>query len=382
VSIELSSAERDRYARHLVLLEIGEEGQRKLKNARVVVVGLGGLGSPAALYLAAAGVGTLGLVDDEVVELSNLQRQVIHFSSSQGMPKVRSAEARLREVNPHVQVEGMQVRLRAVNALDLLKKYDVVIDASDNLETRYLINDACALLGLPDVYGSVVGFEGHVSVFDARKGPCYRCLYPRPPEPGSIRTCSEAGVLGVLPGMVGTLQAAEALKLVLGVGESLIGRVVLVDALGARFDEMRLQKDQECPLCGTRPSIRALIDYEAFCSHKGGTTNLMGSVFSEISVQHLKQRLEKGESILLLDVREPYEYRVANLSGHLIPLGQLADRAEELDRSREIVVYCHHGSRSAFAVQFLKNQGFERVLNLTGGIDAWSREVDPSLPRY
>jgi len=379
---ELTSAERNRYARHLVLPEIGEAGQLKLKSARVVIVGLGGLGSPAALYLAAAGVGTLGLIDDEIVELSNLQRQVLHASSAEGTPKVQSAAERLKALNPEIRIEAKQVRMTSANALNLLRGFDIVIDGSDNLPTRYLVNDACALLGLPDVYGSVIGFEGQLSVFDASRGPCYRCLYPNPPQPGSVRSCVEAGVLGGQTGVIGTLQSIEALKMILGEGEPLIGRVLLFDSLTARFDEMRLQKDVNCALCGTHPSIHDLRDYEAFCSHNGGRGISMESTFSAISVHQLKQKIEKGEKVFLLDVREPYEYKVANLSGHLIPLGQLADRVHELDPEREIVVYCHHGNRSAFAVQFLKNQGFESVVNLAGGIDAWSQEVDPSLPRY
>lgn len=379
---ELSAGERERYARHLVLPEIGEAGQLKLKRSRVVIVGLGGLGSPAALYLAAAGVGALALIDDEMVETSNLQRQVLHSTPATGTPKVQSAAERLHALNPDVRIEAMQVRLTSGNALSLLRGHDIVIDASDNLPTRYLVNDACSLLGLPDVYGSVIGFEGQLSVFHASKGPCYRCLFPHPPEPGTVPSCAEAGVLGVLPGIIGTLQATEALKLILGQGEAMVGRVLLYDALATKFEEVRLEKDDHCALCGTHPSIHDLGDLEAFCSNNGGTKNSMGSTFSEISVHDLKQRIQKGERVFLLDVREPYEYKVANLSGHLIPLGQLADRVQELDPEKEIVVYCHHGNRSAFAVQFLKNQGFESVLNLSGGIDAWSKEVDPNLPRY
>lgn len=365
-----------------MLPEVGEKGQQKLRSARVLIVGVGGLGSPAAMYLAAAGVGTIGLVDDDVVDISNLQRQIIHSSGMEGNPKVSSAGDRLCSINPLVEVKLFRSRLTSQNALEIIEGYDVVVDASDNFPTRYLVNDACVLLGKPDVYGSVLGFEGHASVFFSRKGPCYRCLHPEPPPASAAPTCADAGVLGVLPGVIGTIQATEALKLVLGVGEPLFGRVMIFDAHAMKFTEMKLPKDPDCVLCGQRPSITQLIDYETFCS--GKKQEAAGNVTDvpEISVRQLKDRLERGEVPFLLDVRESYEYKIANLRGKPIPLGELPARMHELDRSREVIVYCHHGHRSWLAVEFLKKQGFGMVKNLTGGIDAWAREIDPQMPRY
>ena len=377
-----SDEERQRYARHFVLPEVGEAGQEKLKRSSVLIVGVGGLGSPAAMYLAAAGVGTLGLADGDSVQLNNLQRQILHGTAQQDRPKVLSGQDRLRDINPHVTTTLYQTTLTSENAFEILRPYDVVIDATDNFPTRYLLNDACVLLGKPDIFASILGFDGYVSVFDARRGPCYRCMFPEPPDPGSVPTCAEGGVLGVLPGIIGSLQASEALKLILGIGDPLIGRVLRFDALAAHLDELSLSKDPGCSVCGTNPTVKHLIDYEGFCSRKDEGSERMEHQEGEISVRRLKERLDKGEQMFLLDVREPYEHRIANLNGHLIPLGQLADKVHELDPLRETIVYCHHGNRSAFAVQMLKNFGFENVRNLVGGIDRWAHEIDPTMQRY
>jgi adenylyltransferase/sulfurtransferase len=377
----LGPAELLRYSRHLILPEVGLEGQRRLKASSAVIVGAGGLGSPAALYLAAAGVGRIGLVDDDVVDATNLQRQVLHGSASVGRPKLESARLRLEDLNPEVRVETRPARLTAGNALDVLRGYDVVLDGSDNFPTRYLVNDACVLLGRPDVYGSVFRFEGQASVFDSRRGPCYRCLYPEPPPPGLVPSCAEGGVLGVLPGVIGTLQAVEALKLLLGAGETLVGRLLVFDALGLRFRELRLRKDPACPLCGEHPTQRGLIDYERFC----GLTPEAGQEARgwEIAPGELASRLVGGEAPDMVDVREPHEYQIARIEGaRLIPLGELAARLGELDSAREVVLYCHHGVRSMAALQELRRAGFRRLRSLRGGIEAWSLEVDPSVPRY
>jgi sulfur-carrier protein adenylyltransferase/sulfurtransferase len=376
----LSREELLRYGRHLILPEVGLEGQQRLKASSVLIVGAGGLGSPLALYLAAAGVGHLGLVDFDRVDASNLQRQILHGSSSVGKPKLESARARLADLNPGVRVTLHERYLDRDHALELLGGYDVIADGTDNFATRYLVNDACVLLGKPNVYGSIFRFEGQASVFDARVGPCYRCLYPVPPPPGLVPSCAEGGVLGVLPGVIGTLQATETLKLLLGIGEPLIGRLLVYDALAASFRELRLRKDPSCPLCGEQPTIRELQDYDAFCGvHPGDKADEAW----EIGAHELSARLAAGEDVMLVDVREPQEERIARLPGaRLIPLGSLLGRANELDSAREIVLFCHHGIRSMRALEFLRDAGFRRLKSLHGGIDAWSTDVDPEVPRY
>jgi adenylyltransferase/sulfurtransferase len=375
---ELTSDELLRYGRHLVLPDVGLEGQRKLKAARVLLVGAGGLGSPVALYLAAAGVGTLGLIDFDVVDLSNLQRQLLHGTSDVGRSKLESARDRIEDVNPNVAVDTYEMRLTSANALDILGEYDVVVDGTDNFATRYLTNDACVLLGKPNVYGSIFRFEGQASVFATESGPCYRCLYPEPPPPGLVPSCAEGGVLGVLPGIVGTIQATEALKLVLGIGEPLVGRLLLIDALGSHFRTVALARDPECPACGTR-EIRELIDYDKFC---GVSTTADGEV-PEITPGELARRLARGDPLEVIDVREPDEWEIARIPGaRLIPLSSLPQALSSLDAGREIVLHCHHGIRSAHAVRQLRAAGFLRVWNLAGGIDRWSDEVDATVPRY
>jgi adenylyltransferase/sulfurtransferase len=376
---DLSNAELARYARHLVLPEVTLEGQRRLKQGSVLLVGAGGLGSPAALYLAAAGVGRLGLVDFDVVDESNLQRQVLHDTGSIGRPKLESAAERLRALNPHVEVELHAAALTRENALGLLGRYDVVVDGTDNFETRYLTNDACHFLRKPNVYGSVYRFEGQASVFWTERGPCYRCLYPEPPPPGLVPSCAEGGVLGILPGVVGGIQATEALKILLAIGEPLVGRLLLYDALAMRFDEVRLRKDPECPLCGTAPTIHELQDYPAFC----GTGRGQADEPAEIGAVELKRRLDAGEPLRVLDVREPHEWAIARIEGaELVPLGSLGERLHELDPAASYVVHCRSGVRSARAIAQLRAAGFTRLLNLRGGILAWAREVDPSVPTY
>lgn len=381
MSASLSHPELLRYSRHLLLPEVGVEGQQRLKAARVLLVGAGGLGSPAALYLAAAGIGTLGVVEYDRVDTTNLQRQIAHGTSTVGQPKLQSLTDRLRDLNPYVVVEPYPVRLSSANALEILRSFDVVLDGSDNFPTRYLVNDACVLLGKPLVYGAIFRFEGQVSVFDARKGPCYRCLYADPPPPGLVPSCAEGGVLGVLPGVIGSLQALEALKLILGVGESLVGRLVLFDALRLRFRELNLTRDPDCPVCGTHPTIRELIDYEAFCGIGDGTAAPAAGL--EISVEALRERRRAGNSMLLIDVREPHEWDIAHIDGaELIPLRQLPARLRELDAHAEIVTYCHRGLRSLQALELLRSAGFDNVRSLSGGIDAWAAEADPAMARY
>lgn len=382
----LSPDELQRYHRHLILPEIGEDGQRRLKTARVLLIGAGGLGSPAALYLAAAGVGTLGIVDADEVELSNLQRQVLHDTESVGVPKVDSAVSRLRAINPHVDVIAHHARLTSANAMELLSAYDVIVDGSDNFQTRYLVNDACVLLGKPNVYGSVLRFEGQASVFSFGDGPCYRCLFREPPPPGLVQNCAESGVLGVLPGMIGVVQAAETIKLITGAGELLVGRLLLVDGLRMRFRTIDVPRDPECRACGTH-EISALIDYDAFCgvNRESHDEQLMDASddADEVPPRSLAARLAAGLTPTLLDVREPYEWAIARLpDARLVPLDTLPDVVHTLDPSAELVVYCHHGMRSAAAVAWLRDRGFRRARNLTGGIDRWSREVDPSTRRY
>jgi len=376
----LDPLEIARYSRHLVLPEVGMEGQRRLRRARVVVVGAGGLGSPLVLYLAAVGVGRIGLVDFDVVDLSNLQRQVLYGTEDVGRSKAELARQRIEALNPHVRVDCHVVRLTSDNALGILGDYDVVLDGTDNFPTRYLVNDACVLLGKPNVYGSIFRFEGQVSVFGAAGGPCYRCLYPEPPAAGSVPNCAEGGVLGVLPGTVGTLQATEAIKLILGQGQPLVGRLLLFDALEMRFRELKLRKDPHCPVCGESPLIRQLIDYEAAC---GVAPEPQSSAPPAIEVEELRVRLDGGAPPLLLDVRTPEEWAICRIDGaRLIPVQALPSRIDELERQREVVVYCHVGWRSAWAVDLMLRRGFSRVVNLAGGIDAWSQRVDPSVPRY
>jgi sulfur-carrier protein adenylyltransferase/sulfurtransferase len=368
-----------RYSRHLILPDIGIAGQRKLKAARVLLVGAGGLGSPAALYLAAAGVGTIGLVDFDVVDRTNLQRQVLHGTAAIGRSKLESAAERLHDINPHAHVEPFAVRLTAENALGILGGFDVVVDGSDNFPTRYLVNDACVLLGKPDVYGAVFRFDGQASVFAAPHGPCYRCLYAEPPPPDLVPSCAEGGVLGVLPGIIGSIQALEAIKLITGVGEPLTGRLLLLDALHLQFREIQLRKDPACPVCGADPVVTALIDYEAFCGV--GAQDVYDG--SEISAPELAAERGRNATLVLLDVREPHEREIAVLPGALyIPLSALPDRLGELDGHAEIVAFCHHGTRSLRALDLLRGAGFAKVRSLRGGIDAWSCEVDGTVARY
>jgi sulfur-carrier protein adenylyltransferase/sulfurtransferase len=378
----LSNEEILRYSRHLIMPEVGMEGQQKLKAAKVLCIGTGGLGSPLALYLAAAGVGTLGLVDFDVVDYTNLQRQIIHSTPDVGRPKLESAEEKLRALNPYVDIRKFETRLTSANALEIFRDFDVIADGTDNFPTRYLVNDACVLTGKPNVYGSIFRFEGQASVFAAKEGPCYRCLYPEPPPPGLVPSCAEGGVLGILPGLVGIIQATEAIKLILGAGEPLIGRLLMVDALAMSFRTLKLRKNPECPACGAHPTITKLIDYEQFCGIPAAGHQEPAVDANDITPEELKRRLDAGEDLFVLDVREPHEYQIANLGGHLIPLNDLPKRVSELDSSREIVAHCKMGGRSAKAVDFLRQAGFKKVRNLAGGIAAWSDKVDPKVPKY
>jgi molybdopterin/thiamine biosynthesis adenylyltransferase/rhodanese-related sulfurtransferase len=380
--VTLSREEILRYSRHLIMPEVGMEGQLRLKRARVLCVGSGGLGAPLALYLAAAGVGRLGLVDFDRVDFTNLQRQVLYGTSDVGRPKLEAAQQRLADLNPEIEIVPYETRLTSENALDILEPWDIVVDGTDNFPTRYLVNDACVLLGKPNVYGSIFRFEGQVSVFGMPEGPCYRCLYPEPPPPGLVPSCAEGGVLGVLPGIIGSLQAMEVLKLILGIGQPLVGRLLLFDALAMRFRELRLRRNPDCPVCGERPTIRQLIDYEEFCGIRGEEAPARVTDVPEIAPRELYQRLQSGEDIFILDVREPHEYQICNLGGYLIPLGELPRRVHELDSARTIVAHCRSGKRSAEAVDFLRRVGFARVWNLRGGILAWADEVDPTVPKY
>ena len=381
----LEPGELFRYSRHLLLPEIGTSGQARLKGARVLVIGAGGLGSPLALYLAAGGVGTLGIVDFDTVDETNLQRQVIHGTSDLGRPKLDSARDRIREINPYVHVEPYPVQLSSANALEIFRDYEVIVDGTDNFPTRYLANDASVLLGKPYVYGSVFRFEGQNSLFAMPGGPCYRCLFAEPPPPGMVPSCAEGGVLGVVPGIVGTIQALETIKVLLGVGQTLAGRLLIFDALKLSFRELKLKRDPACPVCGDNPTVTELIDYERFCGISPNAEEGKAMDQDGLSVLELKELLDKGENIDLIDVREPYEWDIGNLGpqgAKLIPLNELRDRTDEIDGDTEVVVYCRTGARSARAVEFLKGQGFRRVRNLEGGIRAWSEEVDPSIPRY
>jgi adenylyltransferase/sulfurtransferase len=380
----LSADEVRRYSRHLILPEVGMDGQRALKAARVLCIGAGGLGSPAAMYLAAAGVGTLGLVDFDVVDMSNLQRQLLHGTPDVGRPKLESARDRLLALNPNIRVETYETALSSKNALELFEPYDVILDGTDNFPTRYLVNDACVLLGKPNAYGSIFRFEGQASVFGAKDGPCYRCLYPEPPPPGLVPSCAEGGVLGVLPGIIGTIQATETIKLILGRGEPLIGRFLIFDALRMRFRELKLRKDPDCPVCGTNPSVTELIDYEQFCGVAPGPEAEGTPVITDdMTPRELKERLDRGERIVVVDVREPQEYQINRIPGStLIPLGELPQRYEELDPHAAIVCQCKSGMRSAKAAGFLRSIGFKNVRNLAGGIIGWIDQVDPSQPKY
>lgn len=381
--MDLSNQEITRYSRHLIMPEVGLEGQKKLKDSRVLCIGAGGLGSPLALYLAAAGVGTLGMLDFDVVDFSNLQRQVLHSEKTVGEPKVESARNRLLELNSDVNVVTYNERLSSANAMDIMGDYDVVVDGTDNFATRYLTNDACVFLGIPNVYGSIFRFEGQVSVFDARRGPCYRCLYPEPPPPGLVPSCAEGGVLGILPGVVGTMQASEVVKLVIGEGNPLIGRLLFLDVLEMEPRILKLRKDPECPVCGEHPSVTELVDYEAFCGIGGGEQEAQEEKpkIEEITVEEFSAIRESD--VVLVDVREPHEYDICSIEGSkLIPLGELKDRTGELDPEDEIVVHCHHGRRSMRAATFLAEQGFGKVKNLKGGIDEWAEKLDSEMARY
>jgi len=394
----LSNEEILRYSRHLILPEVGMEGQQKLKAAKVLCVGTGGLGAPLALYLAAAGVGTLGLVDFDTVDASNLQRQIIHSTATVGKLKVDSAEIMLKGLNPYMNVVKHNTMLTSANALEIFRDYDIIADGTDNFQTRYLVNDACVLTGKPNAYGSIFRFEGQASVFATEAGPCYRCLYPEPPPPGLVPSCAEGGVLGILPGLVGVIQATEVIKLILGIGETLVGRLLLVDALTMHFRTLKLRKNPDCPVCGTHPTVTALIDYDQFCGiekpktvgplevaqNKNVADLPVVDGIPQISVQELKRRLDAHEDIFVLDVREPHEAKIVTLGAPLIPLGDLPKRLDELapQRDREIVVHCKSGGRSQKAAQLLKNAGFTHVENLAGGILAWADKIDPTMPKY
>jgi adenylyltransferase/sulfurtransferase len=394
---KLTNEEIARYSRHLILPEVGMEGQRKLKAAKVLCVGTGGLGAPLALYLAAAGVGTIGLVDFDIVDDSNLQRQIIHSTATVGRLKVDSAEIMLKGLNPHLNVVKHNTMLTSANAMEIFKDYDVIADGTDNFQTRYLVNDACVILKKPNAYGSIFRFEGQASVFGTEEGPCYRCLYPEPPPPGLVPSCAEGGVLGILPGLVGVMQATETIKLILGIGEPLIGRLLLVDALGMSFRTLKLRKNPDCPVCGTNPTVTELIDYDQFCGitkptsvgplevarDKAVTEAPIVDGIPQVTVETLKKKLDAKEDVFVLDVREPHEYQIVNMGAALIPLGEVERRAGELgDKSREIVVHCKSGARSQKAALALKQAGFTNVSNLSGGILAWADKIDPSLPKY
>jgi molybdopterin/thiamine biosynthesis adenylyltransferase/rhodanese-related sulfurtransferase len=381
-SAELDREEIFRYSRHLIMPEVGMEGQLKLKQARVLCIGAGGLGSPLALYLAAAGVGTLGIVDFDRVDFTNLQRQIIHRTQDVGRPKLESARDAILNINPNVEVVPFETRLTSQNALEIIRDFDIVADGTDNFATRYLVNDACVLSKKPNVYGSIFRFEGQASVFYAEEGPCYRCLYPEPPPPGLVPSCAEGGVLGVLPGIVGCIQAIETVKLILGKGHPLIGRLLLFDALGMKFRELKLRKNPECPVCGTHPTVTYLIDYEEFCGVRGEESEPAETV-PEVSVSELKERMDNGAPFVLIDVREPHEFDICRIPGsQLIPLSEFTRRMNELNSSDEILIHCLSGMRSAQATSLLRKAGFRKVYNVRGGIRAWASEVDPDMPIY
>jgi adenylyltransferase/sulfurtransferase len=380
--ISLSQQEIARYSRHLIMPEVGMEGQKRLKAASVLLIGAGGLGSPLALYLAAAGIGRIGLVDFDVVDFSNLQRQVLHGTPDVGRPKLHSAKDRLQAINPEVIVDLFETRLTSQNALRICDPYDIIIDGTDNFPTRYLVNDVCVLLGKPNVYGSIFRFDGQASVFFPPQGPCYRCLYPEPPPPGEVPSCAEGGVLGILPGLIGCIQATEAIKLIIGKGEPLIGRLVLYDALAMTFREFKVRRNPRCPICGDHPTITRLIDYEQFCGVRSQEAPA-AAVDGETTVEELKARLDHGEKILILDVRNPEEVQICRIPGTMvIPLPDLPRRYQELDRNQEMVVHCKSGVRSAKAIAFLRQQGFTRLKNLKGGILAWADRIDRTMARY
>jgi len=382
---QLTNDEIKRYSRHLIMPEVGVDGQRRLKGGSVLCIGAGGLGSPAAMYLAAAGVGRIGIVDFDVVDFSNLQRQIIHGTPDVGRSKLASAKDRLVAINPHIQVDTYEVALSSENALELFKPYDVILDGTDNFPTRYLTNDACVLLGKPNAYGSIFRFEGQASVFSTKDGPCYRCLYPEPPPPGLVPSCAEGGVLGVLPGVIGVIQATEAIKLITGIGEPLIGRFLIYDALRMKFRELKLRKDADCPVCGTHPTVTKLIDYDQFCGIHPAAPEpaAMTSSETEITPVALKARLDRGDKVQIIDVREPNEYQINRIPGSvLIPLGEIPRRYAELDPENELIMQCKMGARSAKAADFLRSVGFKKVLNLQGGILEWIDKVDPSQPKY
>jgi len=383
--VELSNDEIARYSRHLIMPEVGMEGQKKLKAAKVLLIGTGGLGAPLGLYLSAAGIGRIGLVDFDVVDFSNLQRQVIHSTKDVGRPKLLSAKDKILAINPHVQVDTYETMLRSDNAMDIIKNYDIVIDGTDNFQTRYLVNDACVLLDKPNVYGSIFRFEGQASVFYAKEGPCYRCLYPEPPPPGLVPSCAEGGVLGILPGTIGLVQATEAVKLILGRGRTLIGRLLLYDALEMKFRELKLRKNPKCSLCGENPTIKALIDYDQFCGITPPATVAAAQKEEamEITPEDLKTRIDSGTAPIIVDVREPHEFDICRIPNSiLIPLGQIPTRLNELDKNAEIVVHCKMGGRSAKAADHMRKAGFKNVLNLTGGILRWADKVDTKMPKY
>jgi adenylyltransferase/sulfurtransferase len=383
-AVSLSPQEIQRYSRHLIMPEVGMEGQKRLKAASVLLIGAGGLGSPLGLYLAAAGIGRIGLVDFDAVDFSNLQRQVLHFTADVGRPKLQSARDKLQAINPEVRLDLYETRLNKDNALDILRPYDIIIDGTDNFPTRYLVNDACVLLKKPNVYGSIFRFDGQASVFFPPHGPCYRCLYPEPPPPGEVPSCAEGGVLGILPGLIGVVQATEAVKLILGKGSPLIGRLLLYDALQMSFQEFKIRRNPHCPLCGDKPSITQLVDYEQFCGIRGEEAMTPAPEETwEITVEELHVRLQRNEEVVILDVRNVEEYQICRLPGsRLIPLPELPGRIAELDSSREVVVHCKSGMRSARAVHFLREQGFRKIKNLKGGILAWADRIDRSLAKY
>ncbi|HET6382497.1 MAG TPA: molybdopterin-synthase adenylyltransferase MoeB [Armatimonadota bacterium] len=379
---ELNQEEKLRYSRHLIMPEVGVEGQRKLKAASVICIGTGGLGAPLALYLSAAGIGRIGLVDYDVVDFTNLHRQVIHFTGDVGKPKLQSAAEKIEQINPNVTLDLHETVLTSENAMDILRPYDIVIDGTDNFPTRYLVNDACVLLGKPNVYGSIFRFEGMASVFDARRGPCYRCMFPEPPPPGMVPSCAEGGVLGILPGLIGVVQATEAIKLILGIGDPLIGRLLWIDALKMRIRELKLAKDPDCPVCGVNPTIHELIDYQQFCGIPTHQEEGLGSEW-EITPREVKARLDRGDRLQIIDVRNPEEWEISRIEGaRLVPLPQLADRLGEIPRDVDLVLQCKSGVRSARALEQLRDAGYTRLKNLQGGILAWSDEVDPSVAKY
>src|SRR6201984_276284 len=381
-TVTLTNDEILRYSRHLIMPEVGMEGQLKLKAARVLCIGAGGLGSPLALYLGAAGVGTLGIVDFDVVDYTTLQRQIIHSTADVGRKKLDSAAEKLKAINPFLNIRKFDTRLSSENALELFRDFDIIADGTDNFPTRYLVNDACVLSGKPNVYGSIFRFEGEASIFATEEGPRYRCLYPAPPPPGLVPSCAEGVWLGIPPGLVGVIQATEVIKLILGQGDPLIGRLLLVDSLGMRFRTLKLRKNPNCPACGTHPTVTKLIDYNEFCGIRGEEKPTVETGIPEMQVEELKRRLDAGDNLFVLDVREPHEYQICNIGGYLIPLGDLPKRVNELDSSREIVANCRSGVRSAKAVGFLQQAGFKKVHNLAGGILAWADRVDPKMPKY